>query len=68
MMAFCPYKNKYFKLLGERFPEIEIIKGTHDLPKGGQEMVVSWAKQHLSSQPNPKAELLEMENSEKEIV
>ena len=68
MMAFCPYKNKYFKLLEERYPEIEIIKGTHDLPEGGQEMVVGWAKHHLSSQPNPTADLLEMENSEKEIA
>ena len=68
MMALCPYKNKYFKLLEERFPEIDVINGTHDLPEGGQEMFVGFAKHIFSSQPNPLADHLEKENSEKEIA
>lgn len=58
-MALCPFKNKYFKLLEKQFPEIEIIKGTHEAPEGEGEMFVGWAKQMLSSKPNPMADLAE---------
>lgn len=59
VMALCPFKNKYFKLLKKQFPEIEIIKGTHEAPEGEEEMFVGWAKQMLSSKPNPMADLAE---------
>lgn len=57
MMALCPFKNKYIKLLGENFPEIEIIQGTHEAPDGGPEWFLAWANQTLSSLQNPMAEL-----------
>jgi glutaredoxin len=30
MEALCPYKEKYKKLLQERFPNIKIVIGTHE--------------------------------------
>lgn len=48
-MALCPFKNKYIKLLGENFPEIEIIQGTHESPDGGPEWFLAWAEQTLSA-------------------
>ena len=68
IMALCPFKNKYAKLLEEQFPEIEIIKGTHDAPEGEEEKFVGWAKQMLSSKPNPMADLAEQVLSGKEIA
>lgn len=32
MMALCPYKNKYAKMIEENFPELNLIMGTHDDP------------------------------------
>ncbi len=59
MMALCPFKNKYFKLLEKQFPDIEIVKGTHDATEKEGEMFIVWAKQMLSAKPNPMADLAE---------
>jgi predicted metal-binding protein len=34
MVHLCPFKNKYIKLLNIKFPDIEIIRGTHGPPAG----------------------------------
>ena len=64
VMALCPFKTKYVKLLEENFPEIEIIKGTHDAPEGEAEMFMVWAKEMLSTKPSPMADLVVQMNSE----
>ncbi|MCG8614899.1 MAG: CGGC domain-containing protein [Desulfobacterales bacterium] len=57
VMGLCPFKNKYISLLEKAFPEIDIVRGTHDAPEGEAEMFLGWAKQTLGSVPNPMAEL-----------
>ncbi len=34
MVDICPFKDKYFKLLTENFPQIQFIAGTHGWPEG----------------------------------
>ncbi len=34
MTVLCPFKKKYLKLLGEKFPEVAFVEGTHDAPEG----------------------------------
>lgn len=59
MMALCPFKNKYIKLLETEFPQIDIVKGTHDANQQEGEMFMGWAKQTLSTLQNPMADLAE---------
>jgi predicted metal-binding protein len=32
MINLCPFKNKYYKMLTENFPQIQFVKGTHGGP------------------------------------
>ena len=57
MMALCPFKNKYAKLLENRFPEIEIVAGTHTGTEEEGQMFIGWAKDMLSHKPSPMADL-----------
>lgn len=40
MMALCPYKNKYKSLIQERFPEVNVVVGTHGSADNEQEIVM----------------------------
>ncbi|MCG8636047.1 MAG: CGGC domain-containing protein [Desulfobacterales bacterium] len=57
VMGLCPFKKKYAGLLEKEFPGIEIVLGTHDAPEGEGEFFMDWARQNLSTRPNPMADL-----------
>ncbi len=49
MLALCPFKNKYLKILRERFPGIEFVEGTHRGPPGvTPEMFIETMKRMLT--------------------
>jgi predicted metal-binding protein len=52
LMALCPFKNKYLKMLQENFPDIEFIEGTHG--SGSQEEIEMFrqAMASLLTQPH----------------
>lgn len=68
VMALCPFKNKYITLLEDAFPDIRIVRGTHDAPEGEGEMFMAWAKQSLAGLPNPMADLAAQVLADKALV
>ena len=49
MLALCPFKNRYLKVLREKFPGIEFVEGTHqESPGVTAEMFVDAMKQMLT--------------------
>ncbi len=49
MLALCPFKNKYLKILKERFPGIEFVEGTHqEIPGVTPEMFIDAVKGMLT--------------------
>ncbi len=66
VMALCPFKKKYARLLEKEFPEIKIVLGTHEAPEGEGEFFMDWAKQALSTRPNPMADLASQVMAEKQ--
>lgn len=49
MLALCPFKNKYLKILKERFPGIEFVEGTHqEAPGVSPEMFIETMKGMLT--------------------
>ncbi len=33
LMALCPFKAKYKKVINEHFPEVALVEGTHEAPE-----------------------------------
>ena len=57
MMALCPFKKKYQKVIEESFPELEIVNGTHAAPPEVEEMFVEGMKRMLTQPQMTMADL-----------
>lgn len=39
VVIICPFAKKYAKLIGEHWPEIDVVMGTHDAPVEPEQMI-----------------------------
>lgn len=55
MMALCPFAKKYKSLIGERFPDVKLVEGSHHVPGDPQEMkrVFRAGVKELLTRPRP---------------
>lgn len=53
LIDFCPFKEQYRKMIGERYPGIDVVFGTHDPPEGITPEIFIQAVRELVRQPKP---------------
>jgi predicted metal-binding protein len=53
MINLCPFKEKYSRMLKEKYPDIEIVFGTHDPPEGVTSEIFVETVKYLISKPKP---------------
>lgn len=72
MELLCPFKEKYAALINEKYPDIEVVRGTHDaneeLEQGFSEAfkgMVSQPQTNMSDLVEPSIQMLEKMAAEK---
>ena len=58
MMAICPFKNKYIKVIEAEYPEMEVVAGTHAPPPGYEEQFVEGMRVVMSQKKLTLGDLL----------
>lgn len=53
MINLCPFKEKYRQMLNEKYPDIEVVFGTHDPPEGVTPEIFVETVRKLISKPKP---------------
>ena len=53
MINLCPFKEKYSRMLNEKYPDIEVVYGTHDPPEGVTPEIFVETVKSLISKPKP---------------
>jgi len=51
MINLCPFKEKYRRMLNEKYPEIAVVFGTHDPPEGVTPEIFVETVKNLISKP-----------------
>ena len=59
MMAACPFKAKYARIIREAYPKVEVVEGTHVHPVVTPEMFAQSLKQMLTQPETSMANALE---------
>ena len=57
MLALCPFKKKYQKVIEKNFPELEIVHGTHGATPETEEMFLEGVKRMLTQPQMTMADL-----------
>lgn len=53
LIDFCPFKEKYRKMINEKYPDIEVVIGTHDPPEGVTPELFIQAVRDMVGKPKP---------------
>ena len=53
LIDFCPFKEKYRNMINEKYPDIDVVFGTHDPPKNITPEIFIRAVKEMVRQPKP---------------
>jgi len=53
LIDFCPFREKYRKMINEKYPDIDVVLGTHDPPEGITPEMFIQAVKDMVCQPKP---------------